>query len=164
MNHGNVETGRNVFPRRYRLDTSMLYFFNGFPIFLVVFFGVMTVLHLRGFMARPLAPFDLALMDSLIGLFAIWGISWTNRHITLFEDAIEVSGWWSKRRLSRREILGYRMGNLPIQYGGSSYYIIVPVDSNKADLKLPPFLQTDSVFHSWVSSIPLITTNPQIPD
>jgi hypothetical protein len=158
MNHHNDELSQSSFPRQYRLDASMLYFFNGFPIFLVALFGVMTVLHLRGFMARPLAPFDLALMDSLVALFAIWGISWVNRRIILFEDAIQVSGWWSNRRLSREEIQGYRIGNLPIQYGGSSYYIIVPVDSKKSDLRLPPFLQTDSTFHSWIKSIPHLTT------
>ena len=152
------EAGGNSFPRQYRLDSSMQYFFNGFPMLLVVFFGAMTVLHLSGFMARPLAPIDLVLMDSLVVVFAIWGISWANRRIILFEDAIEISGWWSKRRLSRGEIRGCQMGKLPIQYGGSSYYIIVPVDSNKSNLRLPPFLVTDSIFHSWIESIPHLAT------
>jgi hypothetical protein len=37
-----------------------------------------------------------------------------------------------------REIMGLRMGRLPLLVGGSPYYVIVPLVENKSELRLPP--------------------------
>jgi hypothetical protein len=154
MEAGKGEQGRKEFPRTYRTAKSARHFFNRFAVFMLVLFGVLTLLHLTGRMAHPLSRRDLALMDGLVASFAIWTGQRANRRVILHEDAIEVSGWWSKRRLGRGEIRAFRMGKLPVLAGGGSYYVVVPRDAAKGELKLPPLLHTDSVFLEWISAIP----------
>lgn len=81
----------------------------------------MTVLHLAGLMSHPLSPRHLLWINSSVVVFVIWVFERTHRRVVLYEDAIEVAGWLSKRRLSREQILGRRMGRLPIQAGGGSF-------------------------------------------
>ena len=71
-------------------------------------------------------PINLAWMNGLFLLLWIWVGALTNRRVTLYDDAIEMSGWFSRRRLERKDILGYRTGRLAWQAGGSSSYVIVP--------------------------------------
>jgi hypothetical protein len=143
-----------AFPRTYRIDLATRRFFQGFAIFLVIFFSAMTCLHLTGVFARPLSHGDLVWMNLLVVLYAIWSISWANRVVILNEQSIEITGWFGKRALQRGEIEGVRMGRLPVTAGGTSYYIIVPTDRGKRELKLPPFLHTDQQFRSWIASLP----------
>jgi hypothetical protein len=154
METGKDELERKKFPGTYRIVKSARHFFNGFAILLLVLFGVSAVLHLTGLMAHPLGHRDLALMDAIVALFAIWTGERVNRRVILHDDAIEVSGWWSKRRLGRGEIRAFRMGKLPVLAGGGSYYVVVPRDAAKDELKLPPLLHTDSVFLAGISAIP----------
>ena len=151
-----------VFPRTYQVDLSWRRSFKGFSVFLLTLFVLMTILHLTRFMAHPLALLDLAGIDFLVALFVIWVGSRINRRVVLYEDAIEVKGWISKRRLERGEILGVRMGSLPVTYGGISYYIIVPVSGGKRVLRLPPYLHVDETFISWVETIPRIKNSSPI--
>jgi hypothetical protein len=144
------------FPRTYRIDKSARRFFQGFAIFLVVLFSTTSVLHLMGAFARPLSHRDLAWMDLLVVLFAIWLSWWANQRVTLWENAIELAGWFSKRKLRRDEIRGIRMGRTPVMSGGTSFYVIVPADPGKRELKLPPFLRADESFYSWMKAIPHI--------
>ena len=99
MRTGEAEGGCDEFPRTYQMDKSTRHFFNGFAIFLLVFFGITSVLHLAGFMAHPLAIRDLALMYSFVALFALSTTWWANRRVILHRDAIELMGWWFKRRM-----------------------------------------------------------------
>jgi hypothetical protein len=41
-------------------------------------------------------------------------------------------------------------------YRGGSYYIIVPVDKGTGALRLPPYLNMDKNFFSWMKGIPKI--------
>jgi len=154
------EQERHNFPRTYQIAKSTRQFFNGLAIFLLVLFGVMSVLHLAGFMAHPLRHRDLALMDSLVAFFAMWSGWWANRRVILHENAIEVIGWWSEHSFERAEIRAIRMGRLPVITGGGSYYVIVPFDKDKGELKLPPFLHMDSLFFTWIRTIPRMNEPP----
>jgi hypothetical protein len=64
-----------------------------------------------------------------------------NRRVILYDHAIEVETWISKRKFERTKIAGYRMGRLPKVAGGGSYYIIAPLDSRKRELKLTPLFR-----------------------
>lgn len=87
----------------------------------------------------------------------IWVGAFTNRRVTLYDDAIEMTGRFSRRRLERKDILGYRMGRLARQAGGSSFYVIVPSSKNLGELALPPFLRADKAFFTWIEDLPKFT-------
>jgi hypothetical protein len=101
---------------------------------------------------------NIVAIDALAGVYALWCWTWSNRRVVLYEDAIAVFGWASMRKLALPEIRGRRMGKLPGQAGGGSYYIIVPLDQNARDLGLPPFLHVDEFFFSWMKTIPKVDT------
>jgi hypothetical protein len=143
-------------PRTYQMDKSTRRFVHWFGIFLVVFFVGMTPLHLFGVMKNPMSPLTLALTDVFVIVGATWAFLRANRRVILYDDAIEVAGPFLTRKLSRSEILGRRMGKLAWQAGGGSYYIIVPVDGSKKELKLPPFLNVDEFFFTWMKAIPQV--------
>jgi hypothetical protein len=144
------------FPHIYRVEQTTRRFLYGFSLLLVAFFFVMTVVHLEGFMRRPLSLSQLMAIDSLFTLFALLVCANASRRVLVYEDAIEVAGWLSTRKLQRQEILGRRMGRLAWQAGGGSFYILVPLDKMRKELKLPPFLKVDKVFLSWMKAIPKI--------
>ena len=77
-----------------------------------------------------------------------------HRRVILHSNAIEVIGWFSRRKLMREDIRGYRMGQVAWQEGGASYYIIVPLDEHSSELKLPPWLAYDKPFFSWMKTLP----------
>jgi hypothetical protein len=144
------------YPRTYQMDKSARRFVHWFGIFLVVFFLGMTPLHLFGVMKNPMSPLTLTLTDALVIASVIWASLRANRRVILHEDAIEVAGRFVTRKLSRSEILGRRMGKLAWQAGGGSYYIIVPADGSKKELRLPPFLNVDESFFAWMKAIPQV--------
>jgi hypothetical protein len=143
------------FPRIYRVEKYTRRIHYGFSLFLVAFFFIMTVLHVEGFMRRPVSLTQLIAMNSFFVLFALLVCINVSRRVILYEDSIEVAGWLSTRKLARQEILGLRMGRLPLRAGGTSYYIIVPLYERK-ELKLPPYLKVDKEFLSWMKAIPKI--------
>jgi hypothetical protein len=136
------------YPRTYHIDASARRFVYGLGIFLIGLFLGVTPLHLLGLFKKSLDPLSLALMDALVIAVVIWACMRVNRRVILYEDAIELAQPFSRRRLGRDEILGRRTGQLPVQAGGSSYYIIVPADGNQRELKMPAFLHVDKCFHS----------------
>ena len=144
------------FPRTYKMEKANRRFVQGLGISLVMFFLAVTPLHLLGFMKHPLRPLDLALMDILVLIFAIWGSLRVERRVILHENYIEVAGWISSSKLGREEIRSRRMGRLAWQAGGGSYYIIVPSDKQKRELKLPFFLHVDKHFRDWMKAIPTV--------
>jgi len=77
-----------------------------------------------------------------VGL-GVWFLLLANQRVTLYEDAIEVTGWLSTRKLMRDEILGYRIRVNP---KGGFQYIIAPMDRRKRALRLPIFLHTNKFF------------------
>jgi hypothetical protein len=140
------EQTQDRYPRTYRVNAGTRHFLNGLGILLVLFFALMTPLHILGVMKHPLGPLDLTLMDLLVAFGAAWMVMLVNRWVILYEDGIEVAGWFWKRTLRLDEIRGRRMGKTPKRAGASSYYIILPVDKGKRELKLPPFLDVDRIF------------------
>jgi hypothetical protein len=144
--------------RTYQTDASARRFMKSVGMLLVVFFLAMTPVHLLGLMRHPIPPLQLALVDAGVIVFAIWMFAAADRRVVVHENAIEVAGWFSTCRLNRNEILGRRMGRVPKRAGGSSFYIIVPVDSRRPELKLPPLLHVDRYFDSWIAKIPEITS------
>jgi hypothetical protein len=94
----------------------------------------------------------LTCFEFILLAFTLWISFWGGRRVILRADAIEVAWWLSSRMLSRAEIRGYRMGTLKGKASGS-YYVIVPVDTGKRELKLPPYLYTDEYFLLWMKTI-----------
>ena len=148
-------SSNEVYPRLYRVNAATRRVLNGFGIVLVSLGVVMSALHIVGVLKAPLATGDV-LADLFFAAFALWIGSSVNRRVILSENSIEVAGWFVRRKLLRDEIRGYRMGRLAWQAGGSSYYIVVPVDSHTRELKLPAFLDYDKPFHTWMKAIPPI--------
>lgn len=152
MNRKSVD---EVYPRVYRVNLVARRVLIGLGIMLVSLGIITTVLHITGVMGAPLATGDV-LADILFALFAFWISSSVSRRVILCENSLEVAGWFARRKLMREEIRGYRMGRIAWQAGGSSYYIIVPNDTAKKELKLPAFLDYDKPFHAWMEGIALL--------
>ena len=129
----------------------------GFGISLIIFFLGLNLLHLLGLMRRPEPLLSMALGDAAIVCVVVSMLVSVERRVILYEDAIEVAGVFSSRKLSRNEIRGRRMGKLPKNVGSASYYIIVPADGSKTELKLPPFLHVDKCFFTWMNAIPEVS-------
>jgi hypothetical protein len=103
------------------------------------------------FLARIAKPPDdysgLALVEIVFGVYALWLFYWGGRRVVLHVDAIEVTWMLSSRRLSRAEILGYCVEKLKGRARGwGFYYVFLPVDTNKRELKLPPIWLPTSSF------------------
>jgi len=124
------------------------------PLGLVI--GI-SILDLVGLVYKPLAPSALVSMVLFAVICALSGYQHTHRRVILYEDSIEVAGWFSSRKLKRSEIRGYRHKGLPARQAyGSNFYIIFPADKSARVLRLPPFLHTDKDFFSWLEGIPKI--------
>jgi hypothetical protein len=95
-------------------------------------------------------------MGSLAGLYALLLSSVAHRRVILHEDGIELSGWFSGRKLKRSEILGRRKGGMDSRNVHGSFYVIVPADKAARELRLPRFLHVDKDFFSWLAGIPNI--------
>lgn len=84
---------------------------------------------------------------------ALWFFYLTSWRMVLYDDAIAIETWFSKRRLSRKEILGYRMGSRSYFKGRrTSYYIIVPRDHRTPEIKLTRLLGYDKPFYAWIKT------------
>lgn len=121
-------------------------------IFFFTFVAV-GLLHLAGILEPPRSRLALALGEIPIAALSIWYWFSAHRRVVLYENAIEVIGWLSSRKLRREEILGRRMGRPSVRV---SYYVIVPLDKSQRELKLPPWLNMDKFFFSWMRTIPQI--------
>ena len=80
-------------------------FHNGFAIFLPTFFLVMTVLHVIGYMDRPIPLRQNLSMDFLAVLFALFISSRANRKVTLCKDASRYEGGSRRAGLSAAKSL-----------------------------------------------------------
>jgi hypothetical protein len=113
-------------------------------------------LSLAGLTYKPVTPPAVFVMCFLAGLWALLLASRAHRRVVLHEDAVEVLGWFSTRKLNRSEILGRRWMDSRSPYGGS-HYSIVPVDKAARVLRLPSHLHVDENFRSWMEGIPKVT-------
>ena len=141
---------QKLYPRTYQMDVTTRRFSWGMAIFLFAL-AVAPLVHLTGITNLPRSPLALAVVDVAFLAIPVWMCFVAARRVILYEDAIEVAGWLSTRKLTRGEILGRRMSR---NYGGGSYYIVVPLDRSTSEMKLPPFLHTDELFRAWMKTIP----------
>jgi len=112
MNIEKDERSPDEFPLTYQMDTSTRRVLNGLAISIPVLLPIISGFNLAGVFQRRTAPIDLAWMNGLFLVLWIWVGAFTNRRVTLYDDAIELTGWFSRRRLERKDILGYRRGVL----------------------------------------------------
>jgi len=147
--------GLKQYPRVYSIDARTQRALDAVataPLGLVI--GI-SILDVAGLVYKALAPSALAAMGFFAGICALMGYQHTHRRVILYEDGIEVSGWFSSRKLKRSEILGYRHKGLSArQARGGNFYILVPADKSARVLRLPSFLHTDKDFLSWMEGIP----------
>jgi len=87
--------------------------------------------------------------SSLSALLAAWFFYSMSQRVILHENAIEKVTWFSRRKLSREEILGWR-GESHRSYT----YILVPREKHARDMRLPALFRWDKPFFEWKKSIP----------
>jgi hypothetical protein len=126
------------------------------PLALVI---ALSLLDLTGLVVKnSVSPLGLLTAGFFAAIYALLVSSTTQRRVILYEDGIEVSGWFSARKLKRSEILGRRMSP-PSPWG--SNYIIIPTDTAARVLRLPLHLHVDADFFSWMKNIPVIRNEGQ---
>ena len=137
-----------TYPRTYRADRTIKLVFS----VLVTLFLALAINRLAfDLFGRGRHPkiagelFGLGLM-ACIALFFFYLVS---TEITLFDDAIEKKTCFSRRRLSREEILGWRG-----EYYRAYIYILVPRDPRARNKRLPAIFRWDKQFFDWKGSIP----------
>lgn len=122
-------------------------------MFIFGFFFLVTIADVAGAVKNP-PPLGISLLGNGAFLLLLTGAFYKrDLKVVVYEDAIEVTGWFSTRKLERGEILGWRMATsgFPVEI---SRYVITPKDRNAKKLALPPFLHVDELFHSWMKGIP----------
>jgi hypothetical protein len=149
---GTEDQAEKRYPRTYQMHVIPRRGQKVTAIFFLTFVAV-GLLHLTGILEPPRSRLALALGEIPIAAFSIWYWFSAHRRVILYENAIEVEGWLSSRKLRREEILGRRMERPSV---GISIYVIVPIDKSERDLKLPPWLAMDKFFFSWMKTIPQI--------
>ena len=138
------------YPRTYRVDRTIKTVFSVLAI-LFLSGAIKTVLELLGLkkhssIGGPLFGFCLSVCFALLALYTL------SIEVTLFEDAIEKVTWFSRQRLNREEILGWR-GEYSARYPGYTY-ILVPRDPRTGNMRLPAFFRWDKTFFQWKKSVP----------
>jgi hypothetical protein len=156
---GSPEEQRDLkqYPRTYTVDARTRRDLDAIAVALPALFICVIGLSLVGIVPKnnnDTLP-DLLAIGFVVGLLAFLGIRSTHRRVVLYQDGIEILGWFSARRLKRSDILGRRMGDAG--RFGPAFYIIVPVDRNARALNLPSALHVDKDFHSWMDGIPKLT-------
>jgi hypothetical protein len=117
------------------------------PLAIVIAVGL---LGLAGLLNKPLTPLALLVACLVAILYGLLLSSPPHRRVVLYEDGIEVLGWFSARKLKHNEILGRRMGGMNPRNVYGSFYIIVPKDKTARELRLPRSLDVDKdFFHGW---------------
>jgi hypothetical protein len=107
-----------ILPRTYQIDLRTRRFFFGQGLAIFLLFLLVIPLQVFGYFRHSMSPLKIVAMDALAGVYALWCWAWSSRRVILYEDAIEVVGWPSMRKLVRQEIRGRRVGSLLVQAGG----------------------------------------------
>jgi hypothetical protein len=139
------------YPRIYQTDRKTCLIVIRIFAFVFGFFLLVTIADVTGMVKDP-PPLSLSLLANGFFLLLLAAAFYQrDRKVILYEDAIEVKGWFSTRKLRRGEILGLRMvtRGYPARV---SRYVITPTDGNAKQLVLPPFLDVDELFRSWMKS------------
>jgi hypothetical protein len=148
--------GTKQYPRVYFVEARMRRAGNAIALSPLAIMISVGFLSLAGLTYKPDTPYTFLVTCFLTGLWALLLASPAHRRVVLHEDAIEVLGWFSTRKLNRSEILGRRMeGTRSVQ--GVAHYEIVPVDRAVKVLRLPSSLNVDKDFQSWMDGIPKVT-------
>ena len=141
------------YPRIYPVTTSYRVYARFTALLLVSVAVIGTVGQTMGWIRRTISPLGFVLVDSFFAVLAadIWLSA--ERTVTLRDDGIDLTTWRGTRSLNRSEILGRRFvwGG---RYRSVHMYLIVPVDSHRKGMKLPPSLKIDHHFLSWMNTIP----------
>jgi len=95
-----------------------------------------------------------AVLCVVVLAFAFCAAATTSERVILYSNGIEVVGWFSRRKLMRDEIRGYRIGRMRGRTGYIPYFILVPLDQNLEDLALPEWLHFQKLFAEFISGIP----------
>jgi hypothetical protein len=137
----------------YGVDPATRRFIRGVALLLPAIAFIGTVGQLTGLIRRSLDPMGFIFFDA-----GFAGLAWfiwqrAGRRVIIDEDSIQVTGWLASRTLRRDEILGRHMRR---GYRLTYFYVIVPRDRERGELKLPPYLKIDAHFHDWMRSIPKI--------
>jgi hypothetical protein len=142
------------YPRAYSVDARTRHAIDAVavaPLSLVI---AVSLLQLAGLTNKVRTPFALFAMGILAVLYALVLSRSAHQRVILYEDGIEVLGWFSARKLKRSEILGRQMGGTGPRNVHGAFYIIVPTDKAARELRLPRFLHMDKEFFSWMKEIP----------
>jgi hypothetical protein len=144
------------YPRAYSVDARTRRALDAVAMAPVALVIAVSLLDLAGLVNKALTPFVLFGMGFFAVLCALLLSRSAHRRVVLYEDSIEVSGWFSARKLKRTEILGRRLGGTDPRNIHGSFYIIVPTDKDARELRLPRFLHVDKDFFSWMDKIPSV--------
>src|SRR5580692_3409261 len=101
--------GPQQYPRVYSIDARVRRAHRAIGIAPLALIIAVSLLELTGLVIKPLPPSALLAMGFLGGLWALLVSRRAHRQVILYEDGIELSGWFSVRTLKRSEILGRRM-------------------------------------------------------
>jgi hypothetical protein len=143
------------YPRTYSAGATMRRTVRWVAVLLLAIVACGTALSSMGIVRNPNSPLFLTVVTLLLGGFAVYLVCAVDqRSVTLYADAIEVSGLFGSRRLACDAILGRRIAPARPRIG--PVYQLAPKDETARDLKLPPFLQPDKFFHAWMHDIPRI--------
>lgn len=148
-------TTEQGFPRTYRVDARARHMVNGFLLLFVGFFVLLTAWQLMRTGSRPGSARNLIFSDVGVAVLSAWLASSYNKRVILQQEAIEVAGWFYRRKLKFSEIRGWQTTGSSAWPSGYAY-IFVPVDRGKRQLALPTFLHTDRIFREWLETIPKI--------
>jgi hypothetical protein len=152
---GSEQSAGQKFPRVYRVNQRTRHTVNFLLVTLAGLFLFLTVLQLARFDYRRSSPSDLIFIDVTVAALVVWLGSAFHRRVILHQDAIEVAGWFCRRKLDFMEIRGRQTtANSSLPYGYA--YVLVPSDISKRKLVLPPFLHTDQNFRDWIKTIPKV--------
>lgn len=153
-----LEASPSGYPRVYRVDRKTRRVIYWIAAIVCGFLFVLTAVDSIRFPERFLGPGQLAstvLFNGIIDALMLAGCLRVFSYVILYEDAVEVKGLFSTRRLRRDEIRGWRMQKS--SYPAAIFsYVIVPLDKGTKELKLPPFLHVDKFFYAWKKTIPKV--------
>lgn len=151
MSPGKKEENPSGYPRVYRVDRkTRLVVCWGATILCGVLFILTLVKSIHGPEHLRIQMASVILVNVLFDAVVAWSCLRVFKSVILYEDAIEVAGLFSTRRLRRDEVLGWRMNTTS---RGGFYYVIVPFNKGTRSLKLPPFLRLDKFFYETIPKV-----------
>jgi hypothetical protein len=142
------------YPQTYRRGDALRYGMIGLLVVFAAYSGAITA-AVHGFGILQ-GRFDVrhAVICVVILAFGFCAVAVTSERVILYSNGIEVVGWFSRQKLMREEIRGYRIGRIRGRAGTVPYFILVPLDQNGEELALPEWLHFQRLFMKFISDIP----------